>query len=96
MELGRINRYADASLARQFAEQIAEYEHVSVEQVVLGEILDLLGLFLGSSGGPGGEFLYSTPGYLVYRLLNPLSFVAFKMGRRQGGPSRTGGKRAHI
>jgi hypothetical protein len=26
----------------------------------------------------------------VYRLLNPLGFVAFKMGRRQGGPSRTG------
>jgi histidinol-phosphate aminotransferase len=65
LELGRINRYADASLARQFAEQIAEYEHVPVEQVVLGEILDLLGLFLGSSGGPGGEFLYSTPGYLA-------------------------------
>jgi hypothetical protein len=33
---------------------------------------------------------------LVYRLLNPLGFVAFKMGRRQGGPSRTGVKRAHI
>jgi histidinol-phosphate aminotransferase len=32
---------------------------------VLGEILDLLGLFLGSSGSPGGEFLYSTPGYLA-------------------------------
>ncbi|HEV3210561.1 MAG TPA: hypothetical protein VGY91_09860 [Chthoniobacterales bacterium] len=27
---------------------------------------------------------------LVYRLLNPLGFVAFKMGRRQGGPNRTG------
>jgi histidinol-phosphate aminotransferase len=61
LELGRLNRYADAPLARQFAEQIAEYEHIPVEQVVLGEILDLLGLFLGSSGGPGGEFLYSTP-----------------------------------
>src|ERR1700719_4263773 len=65
LELGRLNRYADAPLARQLAEQIAEYEHVPVEQVVLGEILDLLGLFLGSSGGPGGEFLYSTPGYLA-------------------------------
>lgn len=65
LELGRLNRYADSSLARQFAEQIAEYEHIAVEQVVLGEILDLLGLFLGSSGGPGGEFLYSTPGYLA-------------------------------
>src|SRR6516225_883665 len=34
--------------------------------------------------------------FLVHRLLNPLGFVAFKMGRRQGGPSRTGIKRAHI
>jgi hypothetical protein len=33
---------------------------------------------------------------VVYCFLNPLGFVAFKMGRRQGGPSRTGGKRAHI
>jgi histidinol-phosphate aminotransferase len=64
-EFGRLDRYADAPMARQFAEQIAEYEHIPVEQVVLGEILDLLGLFLGSSGGPGGEFLYSTPGYLA-------------------------------
>ena len=65
LELGRLDRYADAPLARQLAEQIAEYEHVPVEQVVLGEILDLLGLFLGSSSGPGGEFIYSTPGYLA-------------------------------
>jgi len=65
LEFGRLSRYADAPLARQLTEQIAEYEHIPVEQVVLGEILDLLGLFLGSSGGPGGEFLYSTPGYLA-------------------------------
>jgi histidinol-phosphate aminotransferase len=65
LEFGRLSRYADLPLAGQLAEQIAEYEHIPVEQVVLGEILDLLGLFLGSSGGPGGEFLYSTPGYLA-------------------------------
>jgi len=65
LEFGRLSRYADAPLARQLTEQIAEYEHIPVDQVVLGEILDLLGLFLGSSGGPGGEFLYSTPGYLA-------------------------------
>ena len=65
LEFGRLNRYADAPLAGQLTEQIAEYEHIPVEQVVLGEILDLLGLFLGGSGGPGGEFLYSTPGYLA-------------------------------
>jgi histidinol-phosphate aminotransferase len=65
LQFGRLSRYADVPLAGQLAEQIAEYEHIPVEQVVLGEILDLLGLFLGSSGGPGGEFLYSTPGYLA-------------------------------
>src|SRR5580698_10266228 len=35
------------------------------------------------------------PPQLVYRLLNPLSFVAFKMGRLRGGPSRTGAKGAY-
>lgn len=64
-ELSRVNRYADAAAAKAFAEQIAAYEQVPVEQVVLGEILGLLGLYLGSQGGPGGEFLYSTPGYLA-------------------------------
>jgi hypothetical protein len=33
---------------------------------------------------------------LVYRLLNPVSFVAFKMGRLRGGPSRTGAKGAYL
>ena len=33
-------------------------------------------------------------GIIVYRLLNPLGFVAFKMGRLRGGPSRTGAKGA--
>jgi hypothetical protein len=33
---------------------------------------------------------------LVYRLLNPLSFVAFKMGHLRGGPSRTGAKGAYL
>jgi histidinol-phosphate aminotransferase len=64
-ELARLNRYGDAASARQFAEQVATHERVPVEQVVLGEILDLLGLYLGSQGGPGGEFVYSTPGYLA-------------------------------
>ena len=64
-EMGRLDRYADASAADRFREQIAAYERVAVEQVVLGEILGLLGLYLGSQGGPGGEFVYSTPGYLA-------------------------------
>jgi histidinol-phosphate aminotransferase len=64
-EFDRLCRYADSQAAQLLAEQIAAYEHVSVEQVILGEILDFLGLYLGIQGGPGGEFLYSTPGYLA-------------------------------
>ncbi|WP_263356207.1 pyridoxal phosphate-dependent aminotransferase [Acidicapsa ligni] len=64
-EFTRLNRYADATAAQQLAEQIAAYERIPVEQVVLGEILNVLGLYLGSEGGPGSEFLYSTPGYLA-------------------------------
>jgi histidinol-phosphate aminotransferase len=64
-EIPRLSRYADAHAAQAFAEQIAAYERVPVEQVILGEILGALGLYLGSQGGPGGEFIYSTPGYLA-------------------------------
>src|SRR5258707_14941440 len=64
-EFNRLNRYADNQAALHLTEQIATYEHVPVEQVVLGEILGFLGLYLGSQGGPGGEFIYSTPGYLA-------------------------------
>ena len=64
-EFSRLSRYATADLARSFTEQIAAHERVSVEQVVLGEILGALGLYLGSQGGTGGEFIYSTPGYLA-------------------------------
>jgi hypothetical protein len=38
----------------------------------------------------------STTPALVHRLSYTGAIVAFKMGRRQGGPSRTGGRRAHI
>lgn len=64
-ELTRLSRYADAASAQRFAEQIADYERVPVEQIVLGEILGALGLYLGGQGGPAGEFIYSTPGYLA-------------------------------
>jgi histidinol-phosphate aminotransferase len=65
LELPKLSRYADAHAAQAFTEQIAAYERVQVEQVILGEILGALGLYLGSQGGPGGEFIYSTPGYLA-------------------------------
>ena len=64
-EVFRLNRYAESQAALRLAEQIATYEDIAIEQVVLGEILDFLGLYLGSQGGPGGEFIYSTPGYLA-------------------------------
>jgi len=64
-ESGRWNRYADVAAAEQLLEQIAAYERLPAEQVVLGEILGLLGTYLAGEGGPGSEFLYSTPGYLA-------------------------------
>src|SRR5579859_5830694 len=64
-EVSRIFRYADTRAAQALSEQIAAYEHVPAGQIVLGEILRALGLYLGSRGGPGGEFIYSTPGYLA-------------------------------
>jgi len=64
-EFNRLSRYADSQAVQHLTEQIASYEHIPVEQVVLGEILEFLGLYLGSQRGPGGEFVYSTPGYLA-------------------------------
>jgi histidinol-phosphate aminotransferase len=64
-QLGQLNRYADDFLGHRFAEQVAAYEQVPVEQIILGEILEPLGIFLSESGGQGGEFLYSSPGYLA-------------------------------
>ena len=64
-EMARINRYANEVLAQTFKDQIAAYERVGVDQIVLGEVLGPLGFYLATKGGPGGEFLYSTPGYLA-------------------------------
>jgi len=60
--LGEVNRYADAE-AQTLIEHIAEHEGVAPEQILLGEILTPLGLSLSLQGGPGGEFIYSIPGY---------------------------------
>jgi histidinol-phosphate aminotransferase len=61
-QLDRLDRYV-ANDADAFIEQIAAREQVSSEQIILGEILDVLGLQLALDGGPGGEFIYSEPGY---------------------------------
>jgi histidinol-phosphate aminotransferase len=61
-ELNGLSRYTGNELA-ELTNTIAARENVAAEQVVLGEILDVLGLYLSGHGGPGGEFIYSEPGY---------------------------------
>ena len=60
--LTEIARYAGDD-AHALERQIAEREGVSPDQIILGEILDALGLQLALSGDTGGEFIYSEPGY---------------------------------
>lgn len=57
-----LHRYVGDEAAA-FTAQVAAYEGVAPEQIVVGEILEPLGLHLSLRGGPGGEFIYSVPGY---------------------------------
>lgn len=59
-----IARYTGAD-AHRLEHAIAAREGVAAEQIILGEILDSLGLQLALDGGPGGEFIYSEPGYMA-------------------------------
>lgn len=61
-DLGGLFRYVGDEAATLTA-QIAAFEGVAPEQVVLGEILDALGVHLSLQGGPGGEFVHTVPGY---------------------------------
>ena len=77
-DLRRSRRFYDAALRAIGLVRIVDFEGVP-------------GSDYGSMPGPlGVEFTITVKLVLVYRLLNPLSFVAFKMGRRQGA------RRAHI
>lgn len=62
-QLGQANRYGDAVKADNLVTQIAKLENISPEQVVLGDLLESLGLFLGAQKPEGGNFVYSAPGY---------------------------------
>lgn len=42
---------------------IAKHEGVDQDQIIPGDVLALLGTYLGLKGGPGSEFIYSVPGY---------------------------------
>jgi histidinol-phosphate aminotransferase len=55
-------RYADAE-ADTLTPAIGTLEDVSADQIVLGEVLEALGLRLASDAPAGGEFIYSEPGY---------------------------------
>lgn len=62
-ELSLLARYNTEERTQQLIDVIAAKERVPREQVVLGEILEPLGVHLGLQGGAGGEFIYSVPGY---------------------------------
>lgn len=57
-----LDRYVGDEL-EQLTNAVAAHERIAPEQIVLGELLDVLGLYLSAQGGPGGEFIYSEPGY---------------------------------
>ena len=61
--LGQINRYGDDRGVDALLERIASLERIPRAQIVLGEILDALGLFLAAQVPPGGRFVLSQPGY---------------------------------
>jgi histidinol-phosphate aminotransferase len=61
-ELPNLCRYTDEGFG-QLVARIAAKERLPQEQIILGEILEPLGTHLTQQGGPGGEFIYSDPGY---------------------------------
>jgi histidinol-phosphate aminotransferase len=61
-ELTGLHRYTDAQ-ATALVAALAAKEGVAPEQIVLGELLEPLGLYLSLRHGPGGEFVYAVPGY---------------------------------
>jgi histidinol-phosphate aminotransferase len=61
-DLTDLSRYAGDEVA-ELTTAIAAREGIAADQIVLGEHLDVLGLYLSAQGGPGGEFIYSEPGY---------------------------------
>jgi histidinol-phosphate aminotransferase len=62
VDLARYTRGEADDLQRQ----VAAFEGVAFEQVVLGDVLDAIVVHLARDGGPGGEFVYSTPGYAPF------------------------------
>jgi histidinol-phosphate aminotransferase len=61
-EFANLCRYTGSELS-ELRGLIAAKEGISEEQIIMGEILEPLGTYLSLQGGPGGEFIYSDPGY---------------------------------
>jgi histidinol-phosphate aminotransferase len=61
-EFANLCRYTDDGYG-QLVARVAAKERLPQEQIILGEILEPLGTHLSLQGGPGGEFIYSDPGY---------------------------------
>jgi histidinol-phosphate aminotransferase len=61
-DLSDLSRYTGDELDT-LTDAIAAHENIGQGCIVIGEILDSLGLYLSAQGGPGGEFIYSEPGY---------------------------------
>jgi len=62
-EFAKLCRYTSGAEYEHLLDQIAAKEGLPRDQIILGEILEPLGTHLSQQGGPGGEFIYSDPGY---------------------------------
>ncbi len=61
-ELPHINRYA-AKDGAAFVQYVANIEKVKPDQIVIGEDLEALGIYLSLKKGKNAKFIYSVPGY---------------------------------
>ena len=61
--LAQANRYGDETAADRLVARIAALEGIDKSQIVLGGMLEVLGLFLAARAPSGGRFVYSVPGY---------------------------------
>ena len=58
-----IERYVEPAEVDALTRQIARLEQVAPEQVVIGEVLEALGLYLARQKRGGGGIVFSAPGY---------------------------------
>jgi len=61
-EVPNIFRYT-GNEGDELVSAIAKHEGVDKDQIIPGDVLASLGIYLGIKGGKGSEFIYSVPGY---------------------------------